>query len=189
MLKFHDNLHRKISLRLYVFVSLSTTKWWIYLVLLGQFQNSMELLFFSKNILRSWAMVIDWSWYGWDNKSNMYLTEWIASVITMIHDASVTWTAWLILHLIANNFASVNMTLIAWWMVFAMIFGFGWIWARDVVILFLILVSDITTIILYPMRSLRRLYQVCRDEQTWYHCFFSLQCWRKSDQRYLLIRD
>jgi len=63
-------------------------------------------------------------------------------------DILVTWTAWFILYLIANNSASVDMTLAAWWMVFAIIFGSKWIWAIDVVVLFLILASGIKTIVL-----------------------------------------
>jgi len=40
----------------------------------------------------------------------------------MIFSVLETWTAWLMLHLIENNSALVEITFMAWWIVLAIIF-------------------------------------------------------------------
>ena len=84
-------------------------------MLLGQFQKSIEFwVCLLKNALRSRAMAINWIWQGWVIESKIHLTEWIVSVMTMMWEASEIWMAWLILHLIANDSASVDVILTAW---------------------------------------------------------------------------
>ena len=56
--------------------------------------------------------------------------------------------AWLIPHLIANSSASVEVTLMAWWIVLAMILLLEQMWYIEVAILFLILASEITITVL-----------------------------------------
>jgi len=82
-----------------------------------------------------------------------------------MHEVSVTWTTWLIPHLIANNSALVDMMLMAWWIVLAIMFCLKWMWAIDIATLFLTLVSDITTTVLVFCReSLKILLSLHRWE-------------------------
>ena len=55
------------------------------------------------------------------------------------------WKAWLIPHLITNNLALVDITFTIWWIVLMTRLPWTWTWAIEVVIWFLILVSDTTT--------------------------------------------
>ena len=55
--------------------------------------------------------------------------------------------AWLMPYLITTSLASVLMTFRAWWRVFVIGLFFMWIWAIDVAILFLMLASDMMSII------------------------------------------
>ena len=78
------------------------------------------------------------------DESKMCLAAWIASVTTMIFLALETCTAWLMLHLIKNNSASVEVTLVAWWSIFARILQPEWMCNIEVTMLFLILASAMT---------------------------------------------
>jgi len=65
--------------------------------------------------------------------------------MTMIY---VTLCTWLIPHLIANSSASVEVTLMVWWIVLAMILLLEQVWYIEVAMLFLILASEITITVL-----------------------------------------
>lgn len=101
------------------FVSLSTNIWRGHLLLLGQSQNLTEfdecLL---KNNWRSLEIAINYCWYGWTDESKIYCITWIELVITIMWETSWNWIAWLMPHLIVNNLASEEVTLMAWWRVF-----------------------------------------------------------------------
>ena len=75
-------------------------------------------------------------------ESKILWAAWIELVTMIIWEMSGNWVAWLILHLIANNSTSVMIILIAWWSVFLIGLEQEWTWAMEVVILFLILVSE-----------------------------------------------
>ena len=61
--KSQDDLHEKFGVESKLLVLLSTSKYSDYLSLLGQSQNSMQLLlFFIKNALSSWEIVAEWIW-------------------------------------------------------------------------------------------------------------------------------
>ena len=61
LLEFQDNLQGRRGMRLNSFVSLSTIEWSVQLLLLGQFQNSIELIrFLLKNSLSSLDIADDW---------------------------------------------------------------------------------------------------------------------------------
>ena len=63
LLKSHEDLHRKIEVRLNFFISLSTIAWRPQLLQLEQFKNSMRLLLLcSKNSLSLWEMATKWIW-------------------------------------------------------------------------------------------------------------------------------
>jgi len=66
----------------------------------------------------------------------------------MIQEMLGNWMAWLMLHLMTNSLASIKVILIVWWEVFLIRFECKWIYTMEVVMLFLILVSDITMIVL-----------------------------------------
>jgi len=63
----------------------------------------------------------------------------------MIWVTSGIWMAWLMLYLIANSYASIDVTLTTWWIVFLTGFKYEWIYTIDVAIVFLILASETTT--------------------------------------------
>jgi len=123
LLKSYNNLQEKTRSILNYLVSLSITKWEHQLVLLGQFQNTIKLLkLLLKKALRSWNIVIEYNWYEWKDKSKIHFVIWIAAVIIIIFLAFRIWTAWLILYLIKNNFVSVKVMLIVWWIVLTRMF-------------------------------------------------------------------
>ena len=62
------------------------------------------------------------------------------------------WMAWFIPHLIANSLASVVVMLTVWWTVLMIVSEFEWICNINEVMLFLILVSVITAIVLESNR-------------------------------------
>ena len=63
LLKPQEDLHGKMGVRSSFFVSLSTILWRDHLQLLGQSQNSMELLLFcSKESLSSQKIANEWIW-------------------------------------------------------------------------------------------------------------------------------
>jgi len=66
----------------------------------------------------------------------------------MIQEMLGNWMAWLMLHLMTNSLAFIKVILIVWWEVFLIRFECKWIYTMEVVMLFLILVSDITMIVL-----------------------------------------
>ena len=110
-----------------------------------------------KKALRFWDIVIEYNWYGWKDKSKIYLMIWIASVMIIIFLALGTWIAWLILYLIKNISVSVEVTLIAWWIILTRMFWPKQICNIKVVILFLILVLDITRIVFRFKRELLKI--------------------------------
>ena len=118
LLKSHNDLHGKLRSILSHLVSLLTAKWEGHSALLGQSQKAMKLLeFMLKKTLRSWDTAIECNWYGWKGELNMCLAAWIAPVITMMCLTFETCITWFILHLIANNSASVEVTLTVWWVI------------------------------------------------------------------------
>ena len=83
-------------------------------------------------------------WSGWDNRSNIFFVMWIESVTIMILEISWRYAAWLILHLMVKNSASVLVMLAVWWSI--LIIGLLWtcMYAIEKAILFLTL-AFITT--------------------------------------------
>ena len=81
-------------------------------------------------------------WKGWENRSNIFFAVWIESITTMIVEMKSWLVAWLMLHLIVTSSASVLVMFRVWWRVFVIGLSLMWMWAIDVVILFLTLVSD-----------------------------------------------
>ena len=75
------------------------------------------------------------------------LAIWITSVMMTILVMPCIWDAWLIPHLIAKSSALVDNTFIVWWTVLVMISYPLCMCETEVVILFLILISDIINIV------------------------------------------
>jgi len=84
------------------------------------------------------------------DESNIHWVIWIELVMMMIWKMSGNWIAWLILHLIVNSSASIEVMLIAWWRVFLIGFECEWMCTMEAMTLFLILilVSNTTMIVL-----------------------------------------
>ena len=74
----------------------------------------------------------------------IFCATWMASVIMMMWEEPGIWTAWLILHLMANNSTSIDVILMAWWSFFFKGLLKEWTWAMNVIMLFLTLVSEMT---------------------------------------------
>jgi len=91
-------------------------------------------------------MVIECNWYGWMDMSNtcICLATGIASVITTMCAMSCIWVTKLILHLIAKSLALVDVMFIVWWIILAIMSCLLQICETEVVMLFLILVLEIT---------------------------------------------
>ena len=85
--------------------------------------------------------------------SKIYLVVGIISVIRIICITSCIWVTWLILYLIAKSSALVNIIFIRWWTVLVMMSCSLWIYKTEVVILFLILVSEIIGTMFWPIRE------------------------------------
>ena len=66
----------------------------------------------------------------------------------IIQEILENWMAWLILHLMVNSSASIEVMLIAWWRVFLIRFECEWMCTIKMITLFLILVSNTTIIVL-----------------------------------------
>ena len=112
LLKYHEFLHRNSGIRLKDLVSLSTLSWRTHLRQLGYSQNSMELLLLLlKKSWRSERIVADMVWDGWLEESKIFWAMWMESVMTTIFEILLKWIDWLMPHLIANNLASVLVTL------------------------------------------------------------------------------
>ena len=60
----------------------------------------------------------------------------------MIWEVPGIWIAWLILHVIVNNSTSIVVTLLVWWRVFFNKLLNKWMWAIDMVMLFLMLTLE-----------------------------------------------
>ena len=147
LLKSQDNLYESSSKELKDFVSLSTALWRTQLLWLGHSQNLIEFFWWCKrNIRSSLRIAAVWIWYGWNNRSKIFLAMWIESVMIMIFEILLWFVAWLIPHLIANSSASVLITLTTWWRVFMT--GLLWmcVWDIDVTMLFLTLASVIISV-------------------------------------------
>ena len=118
LLKSQDILQGKRGIGLNDLVSLSTTLWRFQLQWLGHSQNSMELSWWRKKKRRSSLRIaVEWTWYGCEEGSNIFMVACIEPVTTIIFDMSLWFIAWLIPHLIVNNSASVLMTWTTWWSV------------------------------------------------------------------------
>ena len=74
----------------------------------------------------------------------IFLTVWIELVMIMIFEIPAELVAWLILHLITNNSASVLVMFTVWWRVLVMGLLQMCIWEIKVVILFSTLAFVIT---------------------------------------------
>ena len=148
-LKSYEDLHGKIGSRLNFFVSLLTILWRNYLSWLEQSQNSMELWrFLPKNFLSFLEIDYIWIWYGWMEESNIFLATCMESVITTMYLMLVSWVVWFKLYLITNNSASVEVMLMAWWIVLTTEVLWTWIWAMDIATWFLMFGSNTTTAVL-----------------------------------------
>ena len=97
--------------------------------------------------------MMDCSWYRWVNESKIYLIGWIALVIIIMFEASDTWIAWLILHLIVNNSASVIVKLMVWWIVLAIMLWPEQPYDMDITTLFFILAFKIKITVLKSDRE------------------------------------
>ena len=115
LLKFYNNLHRKVGKRLNFFISLLTMSWRCHFWLLGQSQNSMRLLLpFLRNSLSSCEIEADCVWYRYDDELKIPLAVWMKSVIMKIQFTLGRQVAWLILHLIVKSSALVDVTFTTW---------------------------------------------------------------------------
>ena len=115
LLKFYNDLQGSRGVWQNCFVSLLIDLKRSQLQQLGYSQNSIELsLFVMKNFLSSLEIAIKYTWEKWTEESKMSLAIWIELVIIMIFDISRRLVAWLMLHLIAKNLASVDVMLTTW---------------------------------------------------------------------------
>ena len=102
--------------------------------------DSLEL----KNFYNSFRMAAVWIWRGWTSLSKIFLAAWMELVTMMILETLFMEQAWFMLHLIANNSASVVVMKDAWWTVLISGWFAEWICEIDVAMLFLMLASVIT---------------------------------------------
>ena len=86
-------------------------------------------------------MAMVWDWNGCNLLSNIFFAAWIELVTTMILNTFSLMQAWLMLHLIANNSASVLVTNATWWTILTRGWLAKYMYNINVVILFLILAS------------------------------------------------
>ena len=106
-------------------------------------QNLIELFILAmKNFSSSLEIAANCNWYRWVIESKIFFTAWIESVMTMIFEIPSKLTAWLMPHLMANSSALVEVTLVVWWIVLIMGLSWTWIYAIEVVTLFLIPTSE-----------------------------------------------
>ena len=80
-------------------------------------------------------------WSGWDERSKIFFTAWIESMITMILEIPCRWVAWLIPHPIAKNSALELIILIVWWSILMISLLWMCMCAIEEATLFLILAS------------------------------------------------
>ena len=97
-----------------------------------------------KNLLSLLRMNITYIWCGCSKESNILCVMWSESVMTTILEMSGILVAWLMPHLIGKSLALVVKTFIVWWIVLVTALSQIWIWAMEMAILFLILVSVTT---------------------------------------------
>jgi len=103
----------------------------------------MELLScLLKKSWRSERIAANMVWNGWLEESKIFRATWMEPVMTTIFEILSKWIDWLMLHLMANNLASVLVTLTAWWIVFVKGLSTLWICTMEVATLFLMLVSE-----------------------------------------------
>ena len=108
-------------------------------------QNLMWLLlFFKKNSLSLWEIIVEWIWYGCDKESKILLAVWRKSVMTIMWLVLGMLTTWLIPYWITNSSASVVVTLTTWWIVLMTGLSCEWICAIEVATWFLMLASEMT---------------------------------------------
>ena len=97
------------------------------------------------------------------DKSKICLAAGIASMMTMICLTFGNWMAWLIPHIMAKSSALVDIIFVVWQIVLVMILWLLCICKIEVAILFLILASEITRIVLrfekYLSKILLSLFQ------------------------------
>ena len=86
-------------------------------------------------------MAANCDWNEWVAKSKIFFAAWIESVTTTIFEIPGKLMAWLMPHLMAKSSASVEVTLVAWWIVLMTGLSWTWIYAMEVVTLFLIPIS------------------------------------------------
>ena len=141
--KSQEDLQGKEEIKLKLLKSLSTKKYNSYFCLLRQSQNSMWLLeSLEKKSLGSWEIATKWIWYRCDKESKIFLVIWRKSIMTTIWLMLVMLTTWLIPHQIANNSASVVITLTTLWIVLMIDLLCKYICKMDVMTWFLILASE-----------------------------------------------
>ena len=141
--KFQEDLQGKEGTELKLLEYLSTKVYNDYFCLLGQSQNSMWLLeSLEKKFLSSWEITTEWIWCGWDEESKILLAVWRESIMMTIWLMLVMLTTWLIPHQITNNSALVVVILTTLWIVLMTELLCEWICEMDIVIWFLILVSE-----------------------------------------------
>jgi len=145
LLKSHEFLHGNSGIRLKDLVSLSTLSWRTHLRWLGHSQNLMELLsLLLKKSRRSERIAADVVWKGWLEESKIFQAMWMESVMMTIFEILSKQLDWLMPHLMANNLASVLITLTAWWIVFVKGLSAIWMCTMEVATLFLMLASEAT---------------------------------------------
>jgi len=101
-----------------------------------------------KKSWRSKRITADMVWNEWLEGSKILRAVWMELVMTMIFEILLKQIDWLIPHLIANNLASVLVTLIAWWIVFVRGLSTIWMCTMEVATLFLMLASEATRVII-----------------------------------------
>lgn len=180
LLKSHDSLVGNNGVGLKHFVSLSTSIWWGHFASLGQSQNSIVFSWFLlKNVLRSFATAMECTWNGCTDESNVHCAEWMASVMTTMWDVFGMRMAWLILHLMANNSASVVVTLTVWWTVFLTCSEWEWTWEIDVATLSFRLASDMTMTVLESIIRLSKRLSSWRKWESLLSLFLRFAWWNE----------
>jgi len=115
LLKFQEFLFGIRRARLNDFVSISTTLWSFQLLLLRHSQNSIMFSWWQlKNSLRFLSIRAACFWSICEDKSKIFFTAWIESVMTMILDISCEQMAWMILHLMVKNSTLKLIMLMVW---------------------------------------------------------------------------
>ena len=106
-----------------------------------------------RKTLRSFDIAIEYSWYEWIDVSKIHLVAGLAPMIIMMWATSHSWVAQFIPHQMAKNLALENVIFIAWWIDLAMISCPLQMCNIDMATLFLILVSDIMSMVFWFVRE------------------------------------